>query len=107
MKIFHSLANKKQSMKHKLFGYMLILAIFLIVFFLAGLFLLGKVTSLKKETYNTLDFQGKVFEQQLNSYYNDLAVMGIQLSENTTHIIEDYINKNGISFKDFNGSKKI
>ncbi len=106
MKIFHSLANKKQSMKHKLFGYMLILAIFLIVFFLAGLFLLGKVTSLKKETYNTLDFQGKVFEQQLNSYCNDLAVMGIQLSENTTHIIEDYINKNGISFKDFNGSKK-
>lgn len=106
MKIFHSLANKKQSMKHKLFGYMLVLAVILIVFFIAGLFLLGKVTSLKKETYNTLDFQEKVFEQQLRSYYNDLAVMGIQLSENSTYIIENYESQKGISFENFNGSKE-
>lgn len=101
-----SLTKKKQTLKRKLFGYMFILAVLLLVLLLVGMFLILGFTGTKQKIYKTLDFQAEVFDRQISSHYNGLAVLGVQLSESSTEIIEDYLNKNSITFDRLNGSEK-
>ena len=106
MKLLSGFAEKKQSMKRKLFGYMFLLAILLLILLFAGLLLIGQFTGIKQKTYETLDFQADVFERQIDSHIDGLAVMGIQLSSHTTAVIENYLADNRIKFSDLNNSEK-
>lgn len=51
------------SLKHKLFGYMLLLALLLLSAVMAGLFLLGHMNSTEKNTFQALDLQLELFEK--------------------------------------------
>lgn len=106
MKLLSGFAEKKQSMKRKLFGYMFLLAVLLLVLLFAGLLLIGQFTGIKQRTYETLEFQADVFERQIDSHIDGLAVMGIQLSSNTTTAVENYLTDNHMTFSDLNNSEK-
>lgn len=85
---------------------MCILALMLCALLLEGLFLVGNFTGTKQRVANTLEFQTKLFERQIDTYYDSLAVMSVQLSQNTSDILESYLAENGITFADLNGSAR-
>lgn len=99
-------ANKKTSLKRKLFGYMFILAMILLILVMIGMFLIGSFTGTKQRIYEDLILQSEIFERQIDTYYNALAVMGVQLSDNTTDILESYLLKNNIEFDELNNSEE-
>lgn len=106
MKLLSAFSEKKQSMKRKLFGYMFLLAVLLLVLVFAGLLLIGQFTGIKQKTYETLEFQADVFERQIDAHIDGLAVMGIQLSSDATTAIENYLADSRIAFSDLNNSEK-
>lgn len=97
--------SKKQTLKRKLFRYMCILALLLCVLFVAGMFLIGHFTGTKQRIAETLEFQTELFERQIDTYYDGLAVMSVQLSCSATKILEEYLYENNIAFDDLNGSE--
>ncbi len=105
MKRVLTIKRKKHTLKHKLFAYMFLLAVFLLLLFFIGMFLIGGYTDTKQQIADTLEFQTEVFERQITSYYNNLAVMGIQLSERTAGCIDRYLSENDLNFSDLNGSQ--
>lgn len=100
-----TLAKKKQTLRRQLFMYMCVLAALLCVLLLTGMMLIGSFTGTKARLSDTLGFQLKVFERQINTYYDNLAVMSVQLSEATTDILEGYISESGVNFDELNGSQ--
>lgn len=100
-----TLAKKKQTLKRQLFIYMCVLAALLCALLLIGMMLIGSFTGTKARLSDTLNFQLKVFERQIDTYYDNLAVMSVQLSEATTDILEGYMAESGASFDELNGSQ--
>lgn len=96
---------KKQTLRRKLFGYMCLLALLLCSLLVAGLFLIGNFTGVRQRVVDTLFFQTERFEKQIDTYYDNLAVMSIQLSRSATDILEDYLSENGLVFSDLNDSQ--
>lgn len=101
-----NIANKKHTLKRKLFAYMCVLAISLCVLLLIGLFIIGNFTGTKSRVHETLDFQMQVFSRQIETYYDSLALMSVQLSDSCTDIMESYFEENQISFESLNDSKE-
>ena len=100
-----SFGLKRHTLRHKLFGYMFILTILLLVLFFAGVFLIMGFTGTKQKFYETLNFQSQVLERQISDHFNGLAVMGIQLAEDSDRIIASYLEDNSLEFDQLNGSE--
>lgn len=98
--------KKKQTLNRKLFGYMFLLALLLSLLLIIGLLLTNKYIGANEQLFQTLNFQAKIFSRQLASHYNNLAVMGIQLSESSAKIIDCYLEENNLSFPMLNGSEE-
>lgn len=96
--------DKKQTMRRKLFLYMVILAAMLLFTLLVCLFSFGQITSTGEKYSDTLRLQTEVFEREITSYYNDIAVRCARLSENAAIQTEDYLKANGITFDDLKKS---
>lgn len=94
------------TMKRKLFGYMLFLAILLLASLVTFLSLFGLFESTAKNTYESLDIQMEVFENDISTHFDHLAASGIQLSEHVTMFLEDYLNLHDISFFDLQDSER-
>lgn len=100
-----NIALKKHTLKRKLFGYMCILVLLLCTLLVAGLFLIGSFTGTKQRIAKTLGFQTELFERQIDTYYDGLAAMSVQLSYNITDILEQYLADNQIELSSLNGSE--
>lgn len=97
--------SNKQTLKRRLFFYMCILVLLLCALLIAGLFLIGSFTGTKQRIAKTLEFQTELFEKQIDSYYESLAVTSVQLSYNTIEILENYLDDNQLAFEDLNNSE--
>lgn len=104
MSILSDIKKKKTPMRRRLFLYMLALAVILLIFLAVGLFFLGHFSTTKATVSDDLSFQLDVYERQIDEQYEDLAMMGIALSRDTTEHIERYLSANNISFQDLNDS---
>ncbi len=102
---FSSFSLRKHTLRRKLFGYMFILASLLLGLFLTGVFLIMGFSGTKEKFYKTLEFQSQVLERQINSHFNNLAVMGIQLAEESDRIITSYLKENALDLDQLNGSE--
>lgn len=100
-----AISTKKQSLKRKLVGYMCILALLLCALLVAGMYLIGHFTGTKQRIAETLALHTELFERQIDTYYDGLAVMSIQLSGDMTVALEDYLSEKGIAFDDLNDSE--
>lgn len=98
--------RRKRSMRLRLFAHMLIAATALLAALTAGLFLMGKLSSEQSELADTLRLQMDVFENDMESYWEGLMVSSMQLSEETSFLIEDYLTCEGLSFEELNGSSE-
>ena len=92
------------SLKSKLFVYMLLLTLLLLVILTVGLILFGRTTSTAESFYDALDIQMEVFEKDISTHFDHLAASAITLSEEMTSILEEYLQKNDLSFAALNDS---
>lgn len=61
-------------MQKKLFGYMFILAIVLLLIFAAFLFLFGRFSTTEDKISDILSLQIEFFDREMTSYYNDIIL---------------------------------
>ena len=104
MQVSSYLKNARRSMRHKLIGYMIVLAVLLIAALYAGLTLFGRLSSPKAEIKKALDLQMEVFQNDMESLWHNVSVMSLLLSEDMTALLEDTLVQQGISFEDLDGN---
>lgn len=104
MRVFSAFRYPKWSMRRKLFGYMFLLVALLLLALMTGLFLFGRFDSAEKRTFESLDIQMEVFEKDVSAHFDRLAAASIQLSEDMTHSIEEYLSEYNITFAQLNDS---
>ena len=105
MRLFSKLRYPEWTLKRKLFGYMILLVALLLMALFSGLLLLDRFDNIKKNTYEQLELQMDVFEKDVSTYFDHLAASGIQLSEDMSHLLDEYLTKASISFSDLADSK--
>lgn len=84
---------------------MLLLVTLLLIALLTGLFLLDRFDNTKKNTYEQLELQMDVFEKDISTYFDHLAATGVRLSEDMSLLLDNYLEKEEISFSDIADSK--
>ena len=104
MQVSSYLKNARRSMRHKLIGYMIVLAVLLVAALYAGLTLFGRLSSPKAEIKEALDLQMEIFQNDMESLWHNVSVMSILLSEDMTALLEDTLVQQGISFDDLDGN---
>ena len=88
----------KGTMRRKLMGYMLLLALLLMLALLTGLFMFGRYTSAEKDAYEALDVQMEVFRRDVETHFDRIAAAGIRLSEDVSGIVDAHLRQQGILF---------
>lgn len=104
MQVSSYLKNAKRSMRHKLIGYMIVLAVLLVAALYAGLTLFGRLSSPKAEIKKALDLQMEIFQNDMESLWHNVSVMSLLLSEDMIALLEDTLQQQGISFEDLDGN---
>ena len=104
MQVSSYLKNARRSMRHKLIGYMIVLAVLLVAALYAGLTLFGRLSSPKAEIKKALDLQMEVFQNDMESLWHNVSVMSILLSEDMTALLEDTLVQQGLSFEELDGN---
>lgn len=94
--------HRKQTLQRKLVGYMLLFAALLFVLLFTCQYLLGSFTGTSKRISELLQFQTDVFERQIDTYFEELAVMSVQLSSELTEDIADYLTETRLDFHELN-----
>lgn len=102
MNVIKNQKNRKLPMKHKLFLYMLTLAVILLVFLACGIFILGNFTTAKQSAEKTLAFQMQSFDRQISKYFEDMTRLGSSLSSSVSKKTDAYLTDEGIDFDDLN-----
>jgi len=105
MRLFVAFRCFRWSLKRKLFGYMLLLVVLLLMTLMAGLLLLGRFDSTAAETYEALDIQMERFEKDVFTHFDRLAAAGIELSADMTALLENYLHSHKISFSELNDAE--
>lgn len=95
--IFPSPPQKRRTLQKKLFWYMLLLTALLLFVLFAGLLLVGRFHSTRTDTAEKLELQMDIFERDMDSYWEKIAAMGVDLSEDMTEIIQTYIDENSLT----------
>lgn len=96
----------ERPLKRRLFGYMMLLVVILLLSLLVGLFLIGRFGSVRENTYQTLDIQMQVFAKEIASHYDNLSYRAIQLSEEMTFLLEDYFTGSGETLESLTDSSE-
>lgn len=106
MHILRDRRLSRSTLRVKLFITMLALAALLLLAIFAGLFSVGSFDSVEAQTYQTLDLQMEVLQQDVEGHFKELAVMGTRLSEDLTARLEDYLSSHQKTFDELNDSEK-
>ena len=107
MNIRSAFRYSEWSLKRKLFGYMLLLALLLVFALLAGLFSLGQFTGTRQETFEALDIQMEIFEKDISSHFDNMAAASITLSEDMTELLESELTAMDSVFSELTNSDKV
>ena len=91
-------------MRRKLFLYTFAMAILLLALLATLLSLLGRFRTPKDELFEKSDMQAQVFEKEILTHRNTLAMMGVHLSEDTSEIIEYYLSEHNMTFAELDGN---
>ena len=91
-------------MHRKLFFYTFVMAILLLALLVTLLSLLGRFRTPKDELFEKSDMQAQVFEKEILTHRNILAMMGVHLSEDASAIIGEYISEHKMTFAELNGN---
>ena len=104
MRFSRFLPKGKLKMRDSLFGYMMILTVVILVVIAFGMIMLGTFAKPSDTISNTLELQMEVFEKEITSHHEELAMRGASLSSETSRILSYYLRKNGLDFEDLSDS---
>lgn len=104
MRFSKFLPKGKLKMRDSLFGYMMILTVVILVVIAFGMIILGTFAKPSDTISNTLELQMEVFEKDITSHHEELAMRGANLSSDTSRILSYYLRTNGIDFEDLDDS---
>ena len=94
----------KQTMRRKLFLYTFAMASLLLAILATMLILLGRFRTPKDELFEKSDMQAQVFEREILTHRNTLAMMGVHLSEDASEIIGHYLSEHNMTFAELDGN---
>lgn len=97
--------KKKTSMHRKLLLYMLTLVLVVVMFIAVGLFFVGQFSTTKEKYSNNLTFQNEFYTRQIEKFFDDLSMMSEMLANDSSAIIDDYLNEKGIHISALNDSQ--
>ena len=97
--------KKKTSMHRKLLLYMLTLVLVVVMFIAVGLFFIGQFSTTKEKYSNNLTFQNEFYTRQIEKFFDDLSMMSEILANDSSAIIDDYLNEKGIHISALNDSQ--
>ena len=83
---------------------MMVLAALVLSMLLSCLFFFGKLSDPKKRIAGTLSLQLDFFENSMTSYWENLTVMGIDLSEDSSYLIQSYLNTRNLTLDHLRGT---
>lgn len=86
------------SLRKKLFGYMLLLVMILLLALASGLFLCGRFSSAQKDLSRGLKLQLEIFEKNMTSYWDQVAYQSVTLSKELTDILTAELESTQIRF---------
>ena len=92
-------------MHRKLLLYMLTLVLVVVMFIAAGLFFVGQFSTTTEKYSNNLTFQNEFYTRQIEKFFDDLSMMTEMLANDSSAIIEDYLNGKGIHISALNDSQ--
>ena len=97
--------KKKTSMHRKLLLYMLTLVLVVVMFIAVGLFFVGQFSTTKEKYSNNLTFQNEFYTRQIEKFFDDLSMMSEMLANDSSAIIDEYLNEKGIHISALNDSQ--
>ena len=83
-------------MHSKLLLYMFTLVLVVVMFIAVGLFFVGQFSTTTKKYSSNLTFQNEFYTRQIEKYFDDLSMMTEMLANDSSAIIDNYLNENGI-----------
>ena len=102
---FIDFKKKKTSMHRKLLLYMLTLVLVVVMFIAVGLFFVGQFSTTTEKYSNNLTFQNEFYTKQIEKYFDDLSMMNEMLANDSSAIIDNYLNEKGIHISALNDSQ--
>ena len=99
------LSLKELSMKKKLFMYMLLLGIILLICLIAGMYMLGQLNSADSETTNSLQLQMSNYEKDISNHFGQISAAGINLSEDMAFLMDKFLDENDMHFPELNDNE--
>ena len=99
MRLFarHRAEMPSRAPSHRLLWAGLLLALLLLLTFGAALLLFISLHNTKKDTVRSLEIQYAVFQNDMERYFDQLAVMGINLSEDMSDLVEQQLAAQGMT----------
>lgn len=85
----------------------LLLAALLLLTFGAALFLFASLHNTKKDTTRSLEIQYSVFQNDMERYFDQLAVMGVNLSEDMGALVDRQLASREMTFDQLNDSPEV
>ena len=104
MRFSKFLPKGKLKMRDSLFGYMMILTVVILAVIAFGMIMLGTFAKPSDTISNTLELQMEVFEKEITSHHEELAMRGANLSSEASRILSHYLRTNGLDFEDLDDS---
>ena len=98
------LSERKLKMRDSLFGYMMILTAVILIVIIFGMVVLGMFKKPSDEFSNTLELQMEVFERDILSHHEEVAIRSASISKDTSAIIQTFLKENKLSFADIRNS---
>ena len=98
---------RQSSMSSRLLWPCLLLAALLLLTFGAALFLFASLHNTKKDTTRSLEIQYSVFQNDMERYFDQLAVMGVNLSEDMGALVDRQLASREMTFEQLNDSPEV
>ena len=98
---------RQSPMSSRLLWACLLLVVLLVLTFGAALFLFASLHNTKKDISRSLQIQFSVFQNDMERYFEQLAVMGVNLSEDMSAEVDKELALRQMSFAQLNDSPEV
>ena len=98
---------RQSSMSSRLLWPSLLLVVLLVLTFGAALFLFASLHNTKKDITRSMEIQFSVFQNDMERYFDQLAIMGVNLSEDMGSLVDRQLASREMTFDQLNDSPEV
>ena len=98
---------RQSPMSSRLLWASLLLVVLLVFTFGAALFLFASLHNTKKDISRSLQIQFSVFQNDMERYFDQLAIMGVNLSEDMGSLVDRQLSSREMTFDRLNDSPEV